>query len=165
MGGRNGAGTSPCASCSANEERSGSQAKVQDLLPPHQAYPPHPPRPVYTPHPHQENTTHIATEHAVVLSRFRPHTPKSTTVRPPPPTFSELRALARASRKKSPGPDGVPPYLLHILPDPVFKLVHSCISLCYSEGFLPQPWLVSETFCLFKGKGQWQDPIGGDQLP
>ena len=79
-------------------------------------------------------------------------------MRPPPPTFSELRALARASRKKSPGPDGVPPYLLHILPDPVFKLVHSCISLCYSEGFLPQPWLVSETFCLFKGKGQWQDP-------
>ena len=77
---------------------------------------------------------------------------------PPPPTFSELRALARASRKKSPGPDGVPPYLLHILPDPVFQLVHSGISLCYSEGFLPQPWLVSETFCLFKGKGQWQDP-------
>ena len=49
-------------------------------------------------------------------------------------------------------------YLLHILPDPVFKLIHNCISLCYSEGFIPKPWLVFETFCLFKGKGQWQAP-------
>ena len=23
---------------------------------------------------------------------------------------------------------------------------------------LPREWLVSETFCLFKGKGKWQDP-------
>ena len=76
----------------------------------------------------------------------------------PPPTFQELRALACASGKRPPRPDGVPPYLLHILPNPVFKLIHDCISLCYSEGYIPKPWLVSETFCLSKGNGQWQDP-------
>ena len=31
----------------------------------------------------------------------------------PPPTLAALRELARASRKKPPGPDKVPPYQLH----------------------------------------------------
>ena len=77
---------------------------------------------------------------------------------PEPPSVDELRALARAPRRKSPGPDGVPPYLLASLPDHVFSVVHQCICLCYLEGTLPTIWLTSETFCLFKGKGQWQDP-------
>ena len=76
----------------------------------------------------------------------------------PPPTQAALRELARASRKKSPGPDKVPPYLLHVLPDETFCLVHACVTLCYEEGTIPDDWLVSETFCLFKGKVKWQDP-------
>ena len=76
----------------------------------------------------------------------------------PPPTVTELRSLAKASRRKSPGPDGVPPYLIASLPDPVFSIVHQCICRCYDEGSVPEHWLISETFCLFKGKGQWQDP-------
>ena len=33
-----------------------------------------------------------------------------------------------------------------------------CVSLCYQTGDIPPPCLVSETFCLYKGKGSWQDP-------
>ena len=76
----------------------------------------------------------------------------------PLPTLMDLRRLARASRKKSPGPDQVPWYLLYILPDAAFKLVHECLVACYNEGYLPDNWLISETFCIFKGKGKWQDP-------
>ena len=76
----------------------------------------------------------------------------------PPPTLMDLRKLARASRKKSPGPDQVPPYLLYILPDAAFKLVHECLVACYNEGYLPDDWLISETFCIFKCEEKWQDP-------
>ena len=61
----------------------------------------------------------------------------------PPPTLMDLRRLAPASRKKSPGPDQVPPYLLYILPDTAFKLVHECLVPCYNEGYLPDDWLIS----------------------
>ena len=77
---------------------------------------------------------------------------------PDPPTVEELRSLARAPRRKAPCPNGVPPFLLASLPDQVFSVVHQCVCLCYLEGTLPTPWPISETFCLFKGKGQWQDP-------
>ena len=76
----------------------------------------------------------------------------------PPPTVQELSSLARAPKKKSPGPDSVPPYLIASLPDPVFAVIHKCIVLCYEPSHIPRQWLISETFCLFKGKGQWQDP-------
>ena len=46
--------------------------------------------------------------------------------------------------------------LLYILPDAPFSLVHACISICYTEGNVPHPWLGSGTFCIFKGKGAWQ---------
>ena len=36
--------------------------------------------------------------------------------------------------------------------------MHKCLTLCYESSSIPDPWLVSETFCIFKGKGQWQDP-------
>ena len=75
----------------------------------------------------------------------------------PPPTVPELRSLARSARKKSPGPDGVPPYLLSILPDPCVSLVHRCLSLCYETGHIPHAWLTSETLCVYKGKGPWRD--------
>ena len=77
---------------------------------------------------------------------------------PAPPTYDALRTLARAARKKSPGPDGIPPHLLSILPATTFATVHACVSLCYQTGDIPLPWLVSETLCLYKGKGSWQDP-------
>ena len=84
------------------------------------------------------------------------NTPWSSTALDLVPQQSALPA--RAPRKKSPGPDGVPPYLLASLPDALFGIVHKCLTLCYESGSIPDPWLVSETFCIFEGKGQWQDP-------
>ena len=84
-----------------------------------------------------------------------PPEPSYTT---PPPSMAELRALAKSSRKKSPGPDGVPPYLLAILPDNAFSMLHHCLTLCYEVADIPHCWLVSETLCIFKGKGSWRDP-------
>ena len=76
----------------------------------------------------------------------------------PPPSMAELPALATFSTKRSPGPDGVPPYLLAILPDNALSILHHCLTLCYEAGDVPHCWLVSETLCIFKGKGSWQDP-------
>ena len=77
---------------------------------------------------------------------------------PPPPSVAELRALAKSSRKRSPGPDRVPPYLLAILPHNAFSVLPHCLTLCYEAGDIPHCWLVSETLCIFKGKGSWRDP-------
>ena len=66
--------------------------------------------------------------------------------------------MAGASRRRLPSADRVQPYLLHRLPDPVFKSMPDCISLCYSGGYTPQSWLVSGTFPLSTGKGEWWDP-------
>ena len=76
----------------------------------------------------------------------------------PAPPMAELSALAKSSRKKSPGPDGVPPYLLAILPDNAFSVLHHCLTLFYKAGDIHHCWLVSEPLCIFKGKGSWQDP-------
>ena len=72
--------------------------------------------------------------------------------------MAELRTLAKSSRKESPGPDGVPPYLLAILPDNAFSVLHHCLTLCYEAGEILHGRRVSETLCLFKGKGSWRDP-------
>ena len=85
-------------------------------------------------------------------------TPKPLLHDPPPPSVAELRALAKSSRKKSPGPHGLPPYLLTILPDNAFSVLHNCLTLCYEAGDIPHCWLVSETLCIFKGKVSWRDP-------
>ena len=76
----------------------------------------------------------------------------------PPPSMTPLRALAKSSRKKSPGPNRVPHYLLAILPDNAFSVLHHCLTLCYEAGDIPHCWLVFETLCIFKGKGSWRDP-------
>ena len=87
------------------------------------------------------------------------HIPWSPTLPDVPcPTVPELRSLARSARKTSPGPDGVPPYLLSILTDPCFPLVHRCLSLCYETGHIPHACLTSETPSIYKGKGLWRDP-------
>ena len=52
----------------------------------------------------------------------------------------------------------MPPYLLAILPDNAFSVLHHCLTLCYEAGDIPHCWLVSETLCIFKGKGSWRDP-------
>ena len=81
------------------------------------------------------------------------HTPRCT-----PSTVPELCSLARSARKTSPGPDRVPPYLLSILADACFSLVHRCLSLCYEAGHISHARLTSETLCIYKGKGPWRDP-------
>ena len=58
-----------------------------------------------------------------------PHTPTMHAI--PPPSFSKLRALARSARKKFPGPDRVPPYLLSAQPHPWFSVIHIRLTLCY----------------------------------
>ena len=52
----------------------------------------------------------------------------------------------------------MPPYLIAVLPDAAFSIVHQCLTLCYDVGDIPHSWLVSETLCIFKGKGSWRDP-------
>ena len=116
-----------------------------------------PPCTVHTPDPHQKDPTHSPAQYALVILCTRFYSAPAPAP-PPPPTVQELRLLARVPRKKSPCPDGVPPYLLASLPDAVFAIVHKCVVLCCENSHIPEPWLVSETFCIFKGKGQWQDP-------
>ena len=77
---------------------------------------------------------------------------------PPLPTIEHLRHLARAVRRKAPGPDGIPPYLLCHLPDHIFGFVHSYIHLMYKEGTVPSAVSMSATLPLYKGKGSWTDP-------
>ena len=99
----------------------------------------------------QRNTPWSSTAHDLVPQQL-------ALPDPPPQTVAELRKLARAPRKKSSGPDGVLPYLLPSLPDALFGIVHKCLTLCYESGSIPDPWFVSKSFCIFKGKSQWQDP-------
>ena len=56
---------------------------------------------------------------ATVLSFMDEHEEKPIPV----PTDDEIRQWARVSRCKAPGPDKVPPYLYHVLPDNVFHWV------------------------------------------
>ena len=77
---------------------------------------------------------------------------------PTPPTLTQLRHLSHAVRRKAPGPDGIPPYLLCHLPDPIFSFVHTYILLMYAEGTVPASVSMSTTLPLYKGKGSWTDP-------
>jgi hypothetical protein len=77
---------------------------------------------------------------------------------PSPPSKEELRHLSRAVRRKAPGPDGIPPYLLCHLPDHLFSFIHSYVLLMYAEGSVPPEVSLSVTLPLYKGKGSWTDP-------
>ena len=81
-----------------------------------------------------------------------------TRPNPPPPTQEELRFLSRAVRRKAPGPDGIPPYILCHLPDPIFAFIHQYVLLMYKEGTVPEAVSLSNTLPLYKGKGSWTDP-------
>ena len=85
--------------------------------------------------------------------------PRRDRLEPPdPPTDEELGTFARATRRKYPGPDGIPPYLLAQLPDTTFRKIGDMIRICYAQGDMPTTFMHSQTVCLCKGKGEWQDP-------
>ena len=75
----------------------------------------------------------------------------------PPPTVDELRSLAKAARRKPPGPDGVPPYVLAQLRRAHFWLVHHYLCLMYHSRTLPACVSQSLIFCIYKQKKGWQD--------
>ena len=85
--------------------------------------------------------------------------PRRDRLEPPvPPTDEELRTFARATRPKSPGPDGIPPYFLAQLPDTTFRKIGDIIRICYAQEDMPTSFMHSQMVCLYKSKGQWQDP-------
>ena len=75
--------------------------------------------------------------------------PRSDRLEPPdPPTHEELRTFARATRRKSPGPDGIPPYLLAHLPDTTFRKIGEMVRICYAQGDMPTTFMHSQMVCL-----------------
>ena len=74
---------------------------------------------------------------------------------PPLPTDEELRAYARVPRFKSPGPDGIPPYLFYILPDSVFSVVGNVVRELLCRPCARAGIFESTLVSLFKGKGDW----------
>ena len=74
------------------------------------------------------------------------------------PTDAELRTLAKAVRRKAPGPDGIPPYILAHLPETAFHSVCEVLRLIIRTGEVPRWISDSVTLPLFKGKGKWYDP-------
>ena len=85
--------------------------------------------------------------------------PRGDRLEPPdPPTDEELRTFARATRRKSPGPDGIPPYLLAQRPDTTFRKIADMIRICYAQGDMPTTLMNSQAVCLYRGQGEWQDP-------
>ena len=77
---------------------------------------------------------------------------------PDTPTDEELRTFARATRRKSPGPDGIPPSLLAQLPDTTFRKIVDMISICNAQRDMPPPSCIPKRSACAKGKRQWQDP-------
>ena len=116
-----------------------------------------PPPNLHYRYPHVKyNANYNVTSHGLQRpASINPSTRNSTTCRDP---HMMLCVHSREPPAKGPlGPDGIPPYLLSTLPATTFATVHACVSLCYQTGDIPLPWLVSETLCLYKGKGSWQD--------
>ena len=44
------------------------------------------------------------------------------------------------------------------LPDNTFRKIGDMIRICYAKGDMPTTFMHIQTVCLYKGKGQWQDP-------
>lgn len=76
----------------------------------------------------------------------------------PLPSDDELRSLSRTPRAKSPGPDGMPPYLVYVLPAPLFHWLATGIRLSLQlEHVLPH-FLNSTLVGVFKNKERWWEP-------
>jgi ribonuclease HI len=76
----------------------------------------------------------------------------------PPPSDEVLFQHSRVPRAKSPGPDGVPPYLFYILPRHLFHLFANCIRLSLSLT-CPLPHFFDATLIgLYKPKKDWWTP-------
>jgi len=85
-----------------------------------------------------------------------PSHPESPSI--PLPTDEELRKLSRTPRAKSPGPDGIPPYLLYILPENLFHWIASGIRLSLQLHHLLPHFLNSVLVGIFKNKERWWEP-------
>ena len=76
----------------------------------------------------------------------------------PLPTDAELRDLTRTPRAKSPGPDGIPPYLIYTLPPTLFHWIASGIRLSLQLQHLLPHFLNSTLVGIFKNKEKWWEP-------
>ena len=66
------------------------------------------------------------------------------------PTDEQIRSVMKVRRCKSPGIDGVPPYLWYVLPDNIFRDVCEIIRHIIMGQFIPQSFYDSKLFPLFK---------------
>ena len=81
---------------------------------------------------------------------------------PDPPTSAELRKFARVLRKKSPGPDGIPPYLLYILPEESFAVINEVARRIIKGEMDLAEAFESQTIAIHKGGDKdWrqEDPV------
>ena len=85
-----------------------------------------------------------------------PQRPPSPPI--PLPSDDELRALTRTPRAKSPGPDGIPPYLVYTLPPTLFHWLASGIRLSLQLQHILPHFLNSTLVGVFKNKERWWDP-------
>ena len=84
--------------------------------------------------------------------------PESSIPNLPIPTDDQLFHHARVPRAKSPGPDGIPPYLVYLLPPRLFHLSANCIRLSLSlQSPLPR-FFDASLIGLFKPKKDWWAP-------
>ena len=76
----------------------------------------------------------------------------------PLPSDEALRDLTRTPRAKSPGPDGIPPYLVYTLPPSLFHWVATGIRLSLQLQHLLPHFLNSTLVGVFKNKERWWEP-------
>ena len=68
----------------------------------------------------------------------------------PMPTRQKLREASKVPRGKSPGPDGVCPYLFYVLPDECFEYVHEVLQYFWEGGEGVQVIYDSHLLALYK---------------
>ena len=85
-----------------------------------------------------------------------PDHPSSPSI--PLPTDDELLRLSRTPRAKSPGPDGIPPYLIYTLPHSLFHWFAQGIRLSLQLQHILPHFLNSTLIGIFKNKERWWEP-------
>ena len=89
--------------------------------------PMHTPRPPLNPHFLQQLVQESLPFDPSILNNFS--SPSTTPPKWQLPSDDDLRRHSRVPRYKSPGPDGVPPYLVYLLPPRLFHMVANGIRL------------------------------------